>query len=90
MNKRIKKKLKNRHGYMTYKEYKMRKYYLDQIPDLNDVMTKIWDKFNLFHKLGKSLDQVANGLKPEITKTELKSLYNYCKKDRLYKYCKRG
>ena len=36
---------------MTYKEYKMRKYYLDQIPDLNDVMTKIWDKFNLFHKL---------------------------------------
>ena len=56
MNKRIKKKLKNRHGYMTYKEYKMRKYYLDQIPDLNDVMTKIWDKFNLFHKLGKSLD----------------------------------
>ena len=75
---------------MTYKEYKMRKYYLDQIPDLNDVMTKIWDKFNLFHKLGKSLDQVANGLKPEITKTELKRLYNYCKKDRLYKYCKRG
>ena len=53
-------------------------------------MTKIWDKFNLFHKLGKSLDQVANGLKPEITKTELKRLYNYCKKDRLYKYCKRG
>ena len=76
------------------------KYHLDLFPWqalVDEVkITNMWYnagstlKFNLFHKLGKSLDQVANGLKPEITKTELKRLYNYCKKDRLYKYCKRG